>query len=75
MFNSKKPILNVNFTLSAYYELLKSTSTLSSLFSFCMMFGMYSDNVSVLLNSVAVLRPFSDVERYNYMLICVYCKA
>ena len=44
--------LNVNFTLSAFYELLKSTATLSTFFSFCMMFGMHFYNVSVFLNSV-----------------------
>ena len=45
---------------------------LYQLFSLCIMFGMHFDNVSVLLNSVAAaynVRPFSDVKRYNYMLI------
>ena len=44
--------LNVNFTLSAFYELLKSTAIFSTFFSLCMMFGMHFDNVSVFLNSV-----------------------
>ena len=44
--------LNVNFSFSALYELLKSTATLS-FFLLCMMFGMHFDNVSVLLNCVA----------------------
>ena len=43
--------LNANFTLEAFYELLKSTATLST-FSFCKMFGMNFYNVSVFLNSV-----------------------
>ena len=44
--------LNVNFKLSAFYELLIRTATLST-FSLSIMFGMHFDNVSVLLKSVA----------------------
>ena len=53
LFNPKAyfHFLNINFTLSAFYELLKSAATLST-FSFCMMFGMHFDNVSVFLNSI-----------------------
>ena len=53
LFNPKGYVhfLNVNFSLSAFYDLLKSTATLST-FSLCMMFGMHFDNVSVLLNFV-----------------------
>ena len=55
LFNPKAcfQFLNVNFSLSAFHELLKSTATLSTFFSLCMMFGMHFDNISVLLNSVA----------------------
>ena len=44
--------LNVNFKLSAIYELLIRTATLST-FPLSIMFGMHFDNVSVLLKSVA----------------------
>ena len=44
--------LNVNFKLSAFYELIIRTATLST-FSLSIMFGMHFDNVSVLLKSVA----------------------
>ena len=44
--------LSVNFTLSAFDELLKSAATVST-FSLSMMVGMHFDNVSVILNSVA----------------------
>ena len=44
--------LSVNFKLSAFYELLIRTATLST-FSLSIMFGMHFDNVSVLLKSVA----------------------
>ena len=55
LFNPKAyfHFLSVNFTLSAFDELLKSTATLS-IFSLSMMFGMHFDNVSVILNFVAV---------------------
>ena len=54
LFNPKTyfHFLNVNFTFSAFYELLKSTATLLTFFSFCMMFGMHFDNVSAFLSSV-----------------------
>ena len=54
LFNPKAyfHFLNINFTLSTFYEFLRRTDTLST-FSLCIMLGMHFDNVSVLLNSVA----------------------
>ena len=57
LFNPKAYIhfLRVNFTLSAFNELLKSTATFSTLSIFFTLYdvGMHFDNVLVFLNSVA----------------------
>ena len=44
--------LNVNFTLSAFYELLKRTVIFSTFYTLYDVWNAF-DNVSVLLNSVA----------------------
>ena len=61
--------LNVNISLSAFYELLKSTATLST-FSLCMMFRMHFDNVSVLLNSVAA--AYVHLATSSVTMTCCY---
>ena len=71
LFNPKVyfHFLNVNFTLSAFYELLKSTVTLSAL-PLCRMFGMHFDNVSVLLNSVTA--AYAHLAMPSVTIICCY---
>ena len=73
LFNPKVyfNVLNVNFTLTAFYELLKSTSTISA-FSLCMMLGMHFDNVIVLLNSVAVAYIYLATSRLTITCLYVY---
>ena len=48
---------------------LKSTATLLTFFSFCMMFGMQFSNVSVFLNSVVAAYVHLAT---SSMLICVF---
>ena len=61
--------LNVNFTLLAFYELLKAMP-LYQPFSLCMMFAMHFDNVSVLLNSVAT--TYVHLETSSITITCWY---
>ena len=77
LFNPKAyfHFLNVKFLLSAFFELLNSTDTLSTVLTLYDVWNTFG-NVSVLLNSVAaayVRLATSNVK--NDMLICVYCKA
>ena len=75
-FSAQKPIfniLNVNFTLSAFYELLKSTDTLSTFFTLKNVWNAFWQCFSLFELRSCRLRPLSDVKHYNYMLICVYC--
>ena len=62
-------VLNVNFTLSAFYELLKGT-LFHQLFSLCMTFGMHFDNISVLLNSVAA--AYVNLATQSFTFTCLY---
>ena len=77
LFNPKAyfNFLNVNFTLSAFHELLNSTATWSTLFTFYDVWNAFWQCFSPFELRSCRLRPFSDVKRYNYILICVYCKA
>ena len=72
LFNPKAyfHFLNVNFTLSAFYELLKRTATLSTFFSFFMMFWMHYDNVSVFLN--AVVATYVHLATSSVKVTCWY---
>ena len=77
LFNPKAyfHFLNVNFTLSAFYELLKSTATLSTFFTLYDVWNALWPCFSPFELWSNRLHPFSDVKRYNYMLLCQYCKA
>ena len=66
--------LNVNFSLSAFYELWKSTATLSTSFTLYDVWNAFWQCFSPFELRSCHLRSFSDVKRYNDMLICVYCK-
>ena len=77
LFNLKAyfHFLDVNFTFSALYELLKSTVTLSTFFTLYDVMNAFWQCFSHFELRSCRLRPLSDVKRYKNMLICVYCKA
>ena len=68
-------ILHVNFTLSTFYEFLKSTATLSTFFTLYDVWNAFWQSFSPFELRSCRLRPFNDVKRYNYMLACAYCIA
>ena len=63
------------FSFSAFYEPLKSTATLSIFFTLYDVWNAFWRWFSPFELRSCHQRPFSDVKRYNDMLICVYCKA
>ena len=66
---------NVKFSLSVFYKLLKSTVTSSTFFTLYDVWNAFWQCLSPFDLRSCRLRPFSDVQRYNDMLMCVYCKA
>ena len=68
-------VLNVNVSLSEFNELLNYTATLSTFFTLNDVWNAFRQCFSRFELCSYRLRPFSDVKRYNDMLICVYCKA
>ena len=73
LFNPKAYFYFLNvifFRFQRFMSFLKALP-LYQFFSLCMMFGMHFDNDSIPFR----LRLFSDIKRYNDMLIRVYCEA
>ena len=63
--------LNVNFTLSAFYELLKSAATLYTFFTWFDVWNAFCQCFSPFELRSYRLRSFSDVRRYNYADMCI----